>query len=70
MISAGDSAAGTGNAQDKVRRLQIAQTMQVGTTVSGGAQLSAQVEFGQKQLGTINIPSGQIYSSIILKPQN
>lgn len=66
LISANDAV----NAPDKVRRLQMSQTMQIGATVSGGSALSTNVKFGGKQLGTINIPTGQIYSSIILKPQS
>lgn len=65
LISANDAV----NAPDKVRRLQIAETIQIGTAVSGGAALSGQVKFGGQPLGAITIPSGQIYSSFILKPQ-
>ncbi|MDI1302909.1 MAG: hypothetical protein PSX71_13470 [bacterium] len=65
LISANDSV----NAPDKIRRLQIAETIQIGTAVSGGAALTGQVKFGGQPLGAITIPSGQIYSSFTLKPQ-
>lgn len=63
------SAADTVNAPDGVRRLQIAQDILVGTTVSGGTALRGDVKFSGSALGSIAIPSGQLYSSLILKPQ-
>jgi hypothetical protein len=65
LISSGDAV----NAPDGLPRLQIAQTMQLGTTVAGGTALTADVNFGNQRLGGISIPSGQIYSSVMLKPQ-
>ncbi len=63
------SAADTVDAPDGIPRLQLANTIQVGST-AGGQALTADVKFGGAQLATIAIPSGQIYSSIMLKPQH
>lgn len=53
---------------DNKPRLQLAETVQIGTT-AGGNPLSSIVKFNNSSLGTIVIPSGQIYSSVMLKPQ-
>lgn len=64
------SAADTVNAPDQVRRLQIAQDIYIGSSVSGGGNpLIGEVKFSGASLGRIAIPSGQWYSSMTLKPQ-
>lgn len=73
LISAADAT----NAPDGVRRLQIAQTMQFGSTASlspapSGASIRAlqtDLKFGSDGLGKIVLPSGQMYNSLTLKPQ-
>lgn len=66
LISAADNV----NAPDQVRRLQIAQDIYIGSSVSGGgAPLIGEVKFSGASLGRIAIPSGQWYSSMTLKPQ-
>ena len=65
LISAGD----TVDAPDAIPRLQLAGDVQVGSTAGGNA-LTGVVKFGGAELGTIAIPSGQIYASIMLKPQH
>ncbi len=63
------SAADTIDAPDGIPRLELANTVQMGST-AGGQAVTANVKFGGAQLGSIAIPSGQIYSSIMLKPQH
>lgn len=76
LISQGDPVM----APDQLPRLQIAADVQVGAT-AGGNPLATNVMMGTlntsgnfsgnySALGSIVIPSGQMYSSIILKPQH
>lgn len=62
------------NAADNVPRLRIENRMRIGATATtpGGMQgdpLQADVEFGGEDLGRVAVPSGRLFSSITLKPQ-
>lgn len=55
-------------APDGVQRLQIAQDIYFGST-AGGSALNANVNFSGANIGQISIPSGQMFTSLILKHQ-
>lgn len=65
LISGADAV----NAPDQVKRLRFANDILVGTTVSGGSPVTADIKFSGSNLGSIAIPSGRMYSSLTLKPQ-
>lgn len=63
------SGADTVNAPDQVKRLRFANDIYLGSSVSGGSAVTADIKFSGSALGSIAIPSGRMYSSLTLKPQ-
>ena len=49
--------------------LRISNNILLGDTAITGAHLRGDINVGADNFGSIAIPSGQVYSSIALKPQ-